>query len=87
MSETTADVETRIRNVLADVFNLDPENIGSHTSTDTIEEWDSLQHLTVVLTLEEEFSISFDDEETVALVTFPLIVEVVREKLEASALG
>lgn len=80
----TSDVEERARGVLADVFGLTVDIIGPSTSTDTIEEWDSLQHLTVVLALEEEFDIHFTDEQTVELVTFPLIVATVTELLDGS---
>jgi len=75
------DIESKVRGVLADVFGLDAAEIGSDTSADTIEAWDSLQHLTVVLALEEEFDIQFTDEETVAVVSFDLIAATVAEKL------
>ena len=74
------DVEERVRSVLADVFGLDPAAVGTDTSADTVEAWDSLQHLTVVLSLEEEFDLLFTEEETVSVVSFPLIVLTVREK-------
>ncbi len=79
------DVEQRVRSVLADVFGLDAAAIGPDTSTDTVEGWDSLHHLTVVLSLEEEFGIEFDDEETLSLVNFPLIALIVNEHLDSSA--
>ena len=75
------DVEARVRSVLAEVFGLKSEDVGPNTSTDTVEGWDSLHHLTVVLSLEEEFEIQFDDQETLSLVNFPLIIAVVREHL------
>ena len=81
MSEQLA---ARVRQILADVLGLDPEEVGPDTSTDTVEAWDSLQHLTVVLALEEEFGIQFDDEETVTLVNFPLIVATLEERLGAT---
>lgn len=77
-------VEGRVRTVLAEVFELEPEEVGPHTSTDTVEKWDSLQHLTLVLALEEEFAIQFDDEETVALLTYPLITAIVRERVNGA---
>ncbi len=77
----TDDVEMRIRTVLAEVFGLDVATVGPDTSTDTVDAWDSLQHLTIVLALEEEFDIHFDDEDTVALVTYPLIATIVTERL------
>lgn len=77
----TDDIAERVRGVLVDVFDLDPATVGPGTSVDTVKAWDSLQHLTVVLSLEEEFDIGFDEEETVSIVSFDLIVMTVREKL------
>lgn len=75
------DIEDRVRTILCDVFGLSPADVGPETSVDTVEAWDSLQHLTVVLSLEEEFDISLSDEETVEVVSFPLIAAVIRDKL------
>lgn len=73
----TDDIDRRVRTVIAEVFDLDPDRVDDKTSTDTVEAWDSLQHLSLVLALEEEFGIHFDDEETVSLVNYPLIAEIV----------
>lgn len=78
---TPEDIESRAKSVLSDVLGLGPESMGADTSADTVEEWDSLQHLTIVLSLEEEFDIAFDEEETVAVTSLPLIVLIVGEKL------
>ena len=78
-----SDIEDRVRTVIAEVFDLMPDEVGPDTSTDTVEAWDSLQHLSLVLALEEEFGIHFDDEETVSLVNYPLIATIVTEHAEA----
>lgn len=78
---TDVDIEARVRGVLGDVFGVDPSAVDGNTSRDTVERWDSLQHLTLVLSLEEEFDIHFDDEESVSLVTYPLIVATVTDRL------
>jgi acyl carrier protein len=77
----TDEIEERVRGVLVDVFGLDPAEVGPDTSMDTVEAWDSLQQLSVVLALEEELEVGFTDEETMEMVSFPLIVATVREKL------
>jgi acyl carrier protein len=76
------EIDTRVRTILADVFGMELDQVDATTSTDTVEKWDSLHHLTLVLALEEEFDIQLDDEETVAIVTFPLITAVVRDHLD-----
>ena len=81
LDHVDTDLEQRIRTVIGDVFGLDPADVGPETSKDTVKEWDSLQHLTLVLALEEEFGLHFSDEETVSLLTFPLIVVTVSDHL------
>lgn len=76
---STDDVEHRVSEIIAGVFNLAASEVGPQTSMDTVEKWDSLQQLTLIVALEEEFDIHFTDEETVTLVNVPLIVEIVRE--------
>jgi acyl carrier protein len=75
------EIEQQVRQILADVLGLDPAEIGPDTSPDTVKKWDSLQHLTIVLSLEEEFEIAFDEEETLQVTSFPLIVAAVGERL------
>lgn len=75
-------IENRVQAVIADVFGLAPAEVGPDTSIETVEAWDSLQHLTVVLALEEEFDVQLDDEETVAAVSVPAIAAIVHEHLE-----
>lgn len=76
-------VDDRVQAILADVFGLDPDSIGPETSTETVEGWDSLLQLTVVLSLEEEFDIELDDDEAIAAVSFTAIVEIVRSHLQS----
>jgi hypothetical protein len=53
--DPVGDAGLRVRGVLADIFNLDPAEIDGGSSKDTVHGWDSLQHLTVARSLEEEF--------------------------------
>ena len=65
--------ELKLKNVLANVFNINTALIDDNASVDTIENWDSLNHLKLVLAIEQEFDISFTEEETVEILNYPLI--------------
>ena len=71
--------ELRLKQVLANVFDEESESINDESSMDTIENWDSLKHLNLILALEEEFEVSFDEEETVIIVSYLLIKTVLKE--------
>jgi acyl carrier protein len=75
--------EDKLKRLVANVLELEPEDIGADTSMDTVEQWDSLRHLTLVLAIEDEFGISVPDEEAADITSWPLIRLVVAEQLEA----
>lgn len=56
-----------IRELVADVFGLDPEEVTTETSGETLEEWDSLRHLDVVMALEHRYALSFTPDDIVAM--------------------
>lgn len=71
--------ETRLKQVLAGIFDIDVETIDETTSIDTVEEWDSLRHLYLILALEAEFDITLTEEQTIEILSYPLIKAVVQE--------
>lgn len=73
----------RVRDIMADIFNLSANQISASSSPDNIEGWDSLQHLNVVLALEKEFDLQFSPEEIEQMLSVELIVDLLEEKLAA----
>lgn len=71
----------RVRQIVADLFNLPLEEVTPTASPDTIVTWDSLQHLNLVLALEQEFGLQFTPEEIEQMLSVELIVDLLQEKL------
>ena len=71
--------EEKLKQVLADIFNIEVKTVGDTTSVDTVKEWDSLKHLNLILALEQEFSITFTVEQTVEILNYPLIKAILGE--------
>ena len=71
--------EERLKRVMGDVLKIEASEVNDDTSVDTVEEWDSLRHLNLVLALEQEFDISFTEEQTVEILNYPLIKIVLEE--------
>lgn len=77
----TSPLFARTQRIVADLFNLPPERITPASSPDTIEAWDSLQHLNLVLALEQEFGLQFTPEEIEQMLSVELIVDLLSEKI------
>ena len=73
----------KLRAVISAVLNVDIGSIGPDSSRDTIESWDSLRHLNLILALEEEFGVTLPDEDGANATSYQLLVIVLRELLES----
>ena len=77
--------EEKLKSVIAAVLEIDATTIGPQTSADTVEAWDSLKHMQLIIALEESFGISIPDEEVATLTSYPLLKMVVQERIEKRA--
>lgn len=77
-------VQDRIKNVMSAVFEIPIEQIQDDSSPDTIDSWDSLKHMNIVVALEEEFNVQFTDDEIIELISMKLIMVIICEKLSGN---
>lgn len=75
------DVEKTVRDVMSVVFKVGRQSIDTTASPDTIESWDSLHHINLILALEEELGIQFSLEEIEFMQDYKTIVELVSRRL------
>ena len=74
----------RVRIIASDVFGVSPEKIADESSPESIERWDSTQHLTFVLALEEAFQLQLTPEETESIRSIGEAAKLVQEKLQVA---
>ena len=78
MSHTIAD---QIRQIAADVFGEPMSKIQLQSSPQTLQNWDSLAHLNLVLALEESFQCEIAPEESELMTTIAAVVAIMERKL------
>jgi len=76
-------VKEKIFEIVSQVMNVPAADIREDSSPETIEAWDSLKHMSLILTLEDEFKIQFSDDEIVKMLSVALIMDVLNHKLAA----
>jgi acyl carrier protein len=75
-------LDDRIKKVMASVLGIDAESISVETSPDNVDKWDSLRHMRMVIALEEEFGIKFDDDDIPNLLNLKIIRNAVESALK-----
>lgn len=76
-------MEEKIKNIMVAIFGCNFSDINDSSSSDTIEQWDSLRHMNLVVALEEEFDLNFTEDETMEMLNFKLVSLIISEKLVA----
>jgi len=67
------ELDNKILEVMSFVFEVPVSDLNEESSQDTIESWDSVKHLNLIVALEEEFDIEIPIEEVGNMISFKLI--------------
>jgi acyl carrier protein len=81
--ELTAATLDQLRNIASDIFGIPADKITTESSPQTVESWDSMQHLSLVLAVEEKFGVQFDPEEIERMTNIGAVVALI-EKLQSA---
>ncbi len=80
----TSSTFEQVRSIASDIFGIPASKITAESSPETIENWDSMQHLNLVLAVEEKFGVQLDPEDIEQMKSVGAVAELV-EKLQSSA--
>ena len=74
-------MEERFKRILAISLELNTEDINSEISFDSVINWDSLKQMNIIVALEEEFGIGFEEAESILLNNYNSLFDAVQEKV------
>lgn len=80
----TSNTFEQVRNLASDIFGVPADKITAESSPETIENWDSMQHLNLVLAIEEKFGVQLEPEDIEEMRSIGAVAALV-EKLQSSA--
>jgi acyl carrier protein len=69
----TQQVPSSLRNILADILEVSPEEVTPDLSIGMVESWDSFRHLQAMLAIEGEYGVQFDPQRIPELTSVALI--------------
>jgi acyl carrier protein len=78
-------MEETIRRIMADVLGVPEAAIDDEASPATLERWDSLNHMNLVLAIEQELGVELDAGVIPDLTTFAALCGALRERLGEGA--
>ena len=76
-----SDILDKLQPIFQDIFEDDELLITAESNADTVEDWDSLAHIVLIFTIEQEFEIKFALGELEAMKNVGDMVELMQTKL------
>jgi acyl carrier protein len=68
-------LKDKVRATMADVLGLPLDAVGIDASIENIEEWDSMAHLNIIMSLEKDFGISISANDAIAIISLSEICD------------
>ncbi len=78
---THNEIMEKVQRIFREVFDDDTLVIEDSTNSSDIEDWDSLEHITLVVSMEKEFGLKFDLKEVNELANVGEMVDLIASKL------
>ena len=78
-------MDEKLREIICDVFRIPPTAYHPQLASADVEAWDSVLHITLLLTLEQTFGVSFDPTEGAQLTSVPAIKAALARRDEPDA--
>ena len=67
-------MKKRVFELVSQIMDIPEENVTSESSNLNLTGWDSLNHLSLVITIQEEFNVEFSDEQIIGMTNVAFIV-------------
>tara|TARA_B100000886_G_scaffold276325_1_gene200254 strand:+ start:233 stop:460 length:228 start_codon:yes stop_codon:yes gene_type:complete len=72
------EIKSKVEKIIRNKFKITDFNL--ELSSDYIEKWDSLSHLSLMLKIEENFSVKFTQKEITIMTNISEIIKVLKSK-------
>jgi acyl carrier protein len=80
-----AELFDQLRTLAADVLRVSRSEIDNDSTPQQIENWDSIEHVNLLVAIEQQFGVDFDPDEMVQMESIGKIGEVLSRKIGVRA--
>lgn len=74
------EIYEKLNDIFVDVFDLDSIQLSESTSSEDVEEWDSLSHIQLIVAVEKAFGVKFSSREIMTWKNVGEMVDSISEK-------
>ena len=72
----------RLNTVFRDIFDDETISVNENTTSDDIEDWDSLEHINLIVAIEQEFGMKFNMNEVTTMKNVGEMVNIISSRIK-----
>ena len=80
--KNTSEVSDKIFKILSRILKIPLNKIDDNFEMNKVSQWDSVAHLDIISTFEDEFNIQFDASEVSKLINLKNIDKIIQQKIK-----
>lgn len=73
-------MDDRLKKILAEILEIKEDQIDERITSDNIESWDSFKQMNIIIAIEEEFDLLFDEEESILSNSYTSLLKIIKKK-------
>jgi acyl carrier protein len=77
---TNEQIYERLNKIFQNVFDEDRLAVRENTTAEDIDGWDSLEHINLIVAIEDDFGMKFSISEVTGMKNVGAMVEIIRER-------
>ena len=70
-----------LKTIVSDVLEMDAEAVTPDLCAKTCPDWDSVRHISIIMMIEEQFDVTFEDEDFSKMTDFGALCALVESKI------
>ena len=78
----SAEISARVKKTMASVFDLNETSISENSTPHSTQNWNSMNHVKLMISLEKEFGIELDEIDAASMISYQIIVATIASKSE-----
>ena len=75
------EIYERLNSVFRDIFDDETIEVNANTTSSDIEDWDSLEHINLIVAIEQEFGMKFNMNEVTTMKNVGEMVEIIKSRM------
>lgn len=65
-----SEVESILKRLISEIFEIPVDEIGNNFDSNSTDVWDSMNHINLIVSVEEEFGIEIEEDKILDLMSF-----------------